>query len=62
MLMKRKAGEVNDLHGKTWGRNVDVEQRVAVGFGSSVIYWKIVDKNGLFGRQRPGSGVKAQAV
>ncbi|KAG2014091.1 hypothetical protein CC2G_010937 [Coprinopsis cinerea AmutBmut pab1-1] len=41
MLMKRKAKEVKDLHGKTWKTGVNVEQRVATGYGSSVVYWKI---------------------
>ncbi|KAH6896476.1 regulator of chromosome condensation 1/beta-lactamase-inhibitor protein II [Coprinopsis sp. MPI-PUGE-AT-0042] len=54
MLMRQKAGEVKDLHGKVWKRGVDVEQRVAAGFGNSVVYWKIADKQGLFGKQRPG--------
>ncbi|KDR81766.1 hypothetical protein GALMADRAFT_60407 [Galerina marginata CBS 339.88] len=41
MLMNKKAREVRDLHGKVWKKEVQVEQHVAVGYGSSAIYWKI---------------------
>ena len=41
MLRNRIAREVRDLRGKVWGCNVGVEQYAVVGFGSSVVYWKI---------------------
>lgn len=42
MLMERKAKEVKDLKGKVWKKNVKVRQCVAAGYGTSVVYWKIV--------------------
>jgi hypothetical protein len=42
MLKKLKAKEVRDLRGRIWGCGVEVEQCAAVGFGSSMVYWKIV--------------------
>lgn len=42
MLLKAKAGVVNDLQGGVWKRNVDVEQRAVAGVGNSVVYWKII--------------------
>ncbi|RXW17978.1 hypothetical protein EST38_g7882 [Candolleomyces aberdarensis] len=43
MLMERKAKEVRDLHGRVWKRGVRVKQHVAAGYGTSAVYWKIVD-------------------
>ncbi|RDB24241.1 Protein FMP25, mitochondrial [Hypsizygus marmoreus] len=43
MLRRRKA-VVKDLHGKVWKRDVNVEQRAVVGFGSSAVYWKISER------------------
>ena len=41
MLMSMKAKEVKDLDGKLWKRGVKVEQKVATGYGNSVVYWRI---------------------
>jgi hypothetical protein len=41
MLVKAKGDMVNDLQGKVWKRNVDVEQTAVAGYGNSVVYWKI---------------------
>jgi hypothetical protein len=41
MLMKAKAGVVNDMQGKPWKRGVDVEQTAVAGFMNSVVYWRI---------------------
>jgi hypothetical protein len=42
MLMERKAKEVKDLKGKVWKKGVKVRQCVAAGYGTSVVYWKIM--------------------
>ncbi|KAF8968391.1 regulator of chromosome condensation 1/beta-lactamase-inhibitor protein II [Flammula alnicola] len=42
MLMRKKAKEVKDLHGKVWKHGVTVEQHVAAGYENSIVYWKIV--------------------
>lgn len=44
MLVQRRAKEVKDLQGRRWKANVDVEQSAVAGFGSSLIYWKVVRK------------------
>mgnify|MGYP001260797047 FL=1 len=43
MLMERNAKQVKDLHGKVWGKGVKVQQTIASGYGTSAIYWKIVN-------------------
>lgn len=40
-MLGTKRASVRDLSGKVWKKGVDVEQRAATGFGSSVVYWKI---------------------
>jgi alpha-tubulin suppressor-like RCC1 family protein len=42
MLRKKKAKKVLDLHGSVWGKNIRVEQAVAVGQNSSAVYWRTV--------------------
>ncbi|KAL5532991.1 hypothetical protein ACEPAF_4765 [Sanghuangporus sanghuang] len=44
MLLKRRAKEVQDLQGRRWKTNVDVEQRAVAGWGSSLVYWKVSQK------------------
>lgn len=44
MLVKRRAKEVKDLHGRRWKTNVDVEQHAVAGWGSSLVYWRISQK------------------
>ncbi|KAF9233602.1 regulator of chromosome condensation 1/beta-lactamase-inhibitor protein II [Melanogaster broomeanus] len=39
ILAKRKA-RVNDLSGKVWKKNVEVEQCAVAGYGNSIVYWK----------------------
>ncbi|TFK28684.1 RCC1/BLIP-II [Coprinopsis marcescibilis] len=56
MLMGRKAKEVKDLHGKVWKRGVKVEQRVATGYGNSVVYWKIEQRGPGFGCSNNSTG------
>lgn len=41
MLCQRKAKVVRDLKGNAWKRGVKVEQRAVVGYGNSVVYWKV---------------------
>lgn len=41
MLGKRRAGEVRDLQGKLWKKNIEVEQKAVAGWGNSIVYWKI---------------------
>ncbi|KAI0080581.1 RCC1/BLIP-II [Panus rudis PR-1116 ss-1] len=41
ILGKKKAGEVRDLGGKVWKKNVEVEQCAVAGYGNSVVYWKV---------------------
>lgn len=41
MLQSKKATEVRDMQGKVWKKGVEVEQRAVVGWGNSVIYWRI---------------------
>lgn len=42
MLMKKKAKEIKDLQGKVWKRGATVEQHMAAGPQSSIVYWKLV--------------------
>lgn len=42
MLRMKKAREVRDLSGRVWGRGISVEEHAAVGYGNSVVYWRIV--------------------
>ncbi|KAJ3501150.1 hypothetical protein NMY22_g19025 [Coprinellus aureogranulatus] len=39
----KETREVKDLRGKVWKRNVKVRQCVTAGYGTSVVYWKIVN-------------------
>ena len=41
MLRQQKAKEVRALDGSVWKRNVEVVQHAAVGYNSSVVYWRI---------------------
>lgn len=43
MLMRQRAKEVKDLHGKVWKRGVQVEQHAVAGYANSVVYWRIVE-------------------
>ena len=44
MMMQRKARVVQDLQGRKWKTNVDVEQHAVAGWGSSLVYWRICRK------------------
>ncbi|KAJ3476287.1 hypothetical protein NLI96_g11263 [Meripilus lineatus] len=41
LLLGKKKAQVNDLSGKVWKKEVEVEQCAVAGFGNSVVYWKI---------------------
>ncbi|KAL1680822.1 regulator of chromosome condensation 1/beta-lactamase-inhibitor protein II [Schizophyllum commune] len=41
MLRQQKAKEIRALDGSVWKRNVEVVQHAAVGYNSSVVYWRI---------------------
>ncbi|KAJ7489887.1 regulator of chromosome condensation 1/beta-lactamase-inhibitor protein II [Mycena galericulata] len=42
LLQRKKATEVRDLQRRVYGRSVPVEQFAISGFGSSIIYWRLL--------------------
>ncbi|KIY51062.1 RCC1/BLIP-II protein [Fistulina hepatica ATCC 64428] len=41
LLLSKTAPEVRDLAGRVWKKNVPVSQETTVGYGCSMVYWKV---------------------